>query len=294
MTTQRNVRLLRAGAVTGAGLVLALAATLDGPLSSGGAPGASLVIRLPETIKTLVLALLALSVLLLFAMQRPRRRTEDEPEPSPAPRRRSRWAPLVFLGLVLIGYLVWQRWSGADGHPIEAFAGISRLLELLTLPGKSPTSAPFFDATIAMLVVLVALATFALMLLITLAERLERWRAGRDAAEAGALHDAVAEGLDDLRAEPDARVAIVRAYRRFEHALSAADAPRAPWQTPSECKRATLARLPVPAPAVERLTALFEVARFSDRPLAAEARDAAYTCLDEIRTALQPDAAHAP
>jgi hypothetical protein len=57
--------------------------------------------------------------------------------------------------------------------------------------------------------------------------------------------------------------------------------------------RAALARLPVPAPPVERLTTLFELARFSDRRLDAEARDAACDCLDEIQTALEGAAARA-
>jgi hypothetical protein len=55
--------------------------------------------------------------------------------------------------------------------------------------------------------------------------------------------------------------------------------------------RTTLARLPVPGAPVRRLTALFEVARFSTHALGAEARDAACDSLDEIGTALEEDAA---
>jgi hypothetical protein len=92
--------------------------------------------------------------------------------------------------------------------------------------------------------------------------------------------------LEDLRHEPDARLAIIRAYGRVEHALAAARAPRAPWQTPAEFRRSALARLPVPSAPVDRLTTLFEIARFSDRPVAGAARDAACDCLDEITAAL--------
>jgi hypothetical protein len=53
--------------------------------------------------------------------------------------------------------------------------------------------------------------------------------------------------------------------------------------------RTTLARLPVPAPPVARLTALFEIARFSDRHVGAEARDTACDCLDEITAALDTE-----
>jgi hypothetical protein len=168
------------------------------------------------------------------------------------------------------------------------FAAISQLLDLLAAARKAPASIPFFDVAVAVLAVLLSLGVFTLMVLVALAEPLARWRAGRandDAA--GSMRDAVTESLDDLRSVPDARAAILRVYRHFERALSDARAPRAPWQTPSEFMRAALARLPVPLVAVERLTGLFEIARFSDRHLGTEARDAACDCLDEIKMALE-------
>jgi hypothetical protein len=54
--------------------------------------------------------------------------------------------------------------------------------------------------------------------------------------------------------------------------------------------RTTLLRLPLPAAPVQRLTALFELARFSDRPLSGESRDTACDCLDAITTALDREA----
>jgi hypothetical protein len=57
--------------------------------------------------------------------------------------------------------------------------------------------------------------------------------------------------------------------------------------------RSTLVRVPVPAAPVQRLTTLFELARFSDRPLGADARDAACDCLDAITTALDTEAPRA-
>ena len=90
-----------------------------------------------------------------------------------------------------------------------------------------------------------------------------------------------------------ARLAIIRAYGRFERALAGARAPRAVWQTPAEFMGTTLARLPVAAAPVRRLTALFEIARFSAHPVGPEARDAACDCLDQIGAALEEDAARA-
>jgi Domain of unknown function (DUF4129) len=285
---------IRAGLVIGVGLLLALAATV-GPLPlASGEPGASVTVRLPDAVRTVAVALLALSAILLLAMQRPRRPTEDDPLFSRAHEQRPVWAavlPLlpVLMLLAAAWYLVWNRAAGENAHPIErAFTAIAGLLDFLARSRKAPTSVPFFDLTIAALVLIVAVAIFALMLLLTVAERLEMWWTGRAAGAAPApVADRVAD-RDDLRAEPDPRVAIIRAYGRFEHALADVRLPRAPWQTPAEFMRTTLARLPVPVPPVERLTGLFEIARFSDRPLGADARTAACDCLDEITTALGP------
>ncbi|HEU4371719.1 MAG TPA: DUF4129 domain-containing protein [Methylomirabilota bacterium] len=287
---------LRAGVVIGAGLLLALAATA-GPLPlPGGDPGGSLTLRLPQAVQMVVVALLALSVLLLLALQRPRRPVEDEPLLSRAPQRRSVWSAVLALLplLVLVGalwYLLWHRWSGEEGHPIEtAITAIAGLLDLLASARKAPTSVPFFDFTVAALVLLFALATFALMVLVTLSGPLEKWWARRAGAAGATLASAALDDRpDDLRAEADARAAVIRAYGRFEHALAGAHVPRAPWQTPAEFMHTTLDRLAVPAGAVRQLTALFEVARFSDRPVGADARDAACDCLDAITAALETE-----
>lgn len=289
---------LGAGAVIATGLLLVLAATI-GPLPGpAGDPGAKVVIRLPDAVWVMVLGLLALSTIILFSVQRRRRPTEETLAPSPAALRLPPWAAALFsllplLLVVLAWYLVWRYWSGPDGQPIEkAFAAIAGLLDLLTLPQKPPTSIPSLELAIAALLLLLALAVFAVMVLVAMADRLEQWWTQRDGADRPpAVPETLALIQADLRAEPDARVAIIRAYGRFERALAAARAPRAAWQTPAEFMRTTLARLPVPDAPVRRLTALFEVARFSTHPLGAEARDAACDSLDEIGTALEEDAA---
>lgn len=276
----------------GLGLLLALAATVGPGPSPAGAPGASLTVRLPHAVQAVVLALLALAVIVLLSLQRRRRPTGDEPLPADMEPRRSAWAavlsvlPLLML-LAAVWYLASHRGSGADGNPIErVFTALAGLMDLFAHARKPPTSVPFFDGAIAALLLLLALAVFAFVVLVALAPWLETWWAGRGAAEATAPLSVRRADLDDLRAEPDARVAIIRAYGRFEHALAAARAPRGAWQTPAEFMRTTLARLPVPVPPVARLTALFEIARFSDRPVGAEAREAACESLDEITAAL--------
>jgi hypothetical protein len=285
--------------VVATGLLLVLAATV-GPLPApAGDPGAKVMIRLPDAVRALVLGLLALSAVILVSLQR-RRPTDDTPGPSRPPRRLPPWAAalvslLPLLLVVLAWYLVWRYWTGGDGQPIEkAFAAIAGLLDLLTLADKPPTSIPSLDMAIAVLLVLLTLGIFALMVLVALADRLEAWWAGRgDPFRAPAGPETLAAIQADLRAEPDARRAIIRAYGRFERALAGARAPRAVWQTPAEFMRTALARFPRAAAPVRRLTALFEIARFSAHPLGIEARDAACDCLDQIGTALEEDAARA-
>jgi hypothetical protein len=275
--------------VVGLGLLLAVAATLGPPPPATGGPGGSLAIRLPDAVRAVVFALLALSALLLLALQRPRRPSEEELQHAPVPQRRPGWVavllPLVPLALLALAwYFIVNR---GDGHPIAAaFTALADLMDLIASARKPPTSVPFFDYTIAILALLFALAIFALMVLVALAGPLEKWWAGRTAAVPAVAADP-ADGPDDLRAEPDPRAAILRAYGRFERVLAAARHPRAPWQTPAEFRRTTVARLPVPAPPVERLTGLFELARFSDHPVNPAARDAACDCLDEITAAVR-------
>ena len=95
----------RAGAMIGAGLVLALAATIAPLPLPAEAPGASLTVRLPALVQLTVLALFALSALLLLFLQRRPRQAEDEAVPRRAQRRPSAWTAFVALlpFLVLVG-----------------------------------------------------------------------------------------------------------------------------------------------------------------------------------------------
>jgi hypothetical protein len=278
--------------VVGLGLLLAVAATIGPPPLATGGPGGSLAIHLPDAVRAIVFGLLALSALLLLALQRPRRPSEEELQQAPMQPRRSAWVaallPLLPLALLALAwYFIAHR---GDGHPIAAaITALGDLMDLIASARKSPTSVPLFDYTIAILALLLALGIFALAVLVALAGPLEKWWTGRTEAAGAPVAADRADGPDDLRSEPDPRAAILRAYGRFERVLAAARHPRAPWQTPAEFRRTTMARLTVPARPVERLTGLFELARFSDHPVSAEARDTACDCLDEIAASLEAD-----
>jgi Domain of unknown function (DUF4129) len=103
------------------------------------------------------------------------------------------------------------------------------------------------------------------------------------------LAAALDESLDDLRADPDLRRAIVAAYSRMERALAAAGIPRRPAETPLEYVERALLTLHTSAAAVRDLTDLFEWARFShhepEPSMRDEAIDALVAVRDELRTA---------
>ncbi len=108
---------------------------------------------------------------------------------------------------------------------------------------------------------------------------------GRRAPEV--LAAALDESLDDLRADPDLRRAIVAAYARMETALAAAGLPRDPAEAPLEYVERALLTLDTSAASVRRLTDLFEWARFShhepDPSMRDEAVDALVAVRDELR-----------
>jgi Domain of unknown function (DUF4129) len=101
------------------------------------------------------------------------------------------------------------------------------------------------------------------------------------------LAAALDESLDDLRADPDLRRAIVAAYARMETALAAAGVPRHHAETPLEYVERALLTLDTSASAVRRLTDLFEWARFSHHEPEPSMRDEAVDALIAVRDELR-------
>jgi len=284
-----------AALVAGAGLFLAMTALLAASRAPEDTPSFRLHVAVPDP---LLLAsgaafTLAVAIAIGIALSRDRRReeVEREEEPSKLPwwlRAILRALPLLPLLAILVAFsfgwqyvesslLAWSRFvmfAGSDpGAP---------------QPEIPVLSLPWLGWLVGLLLLLAGLATLAVALLLLFAERIARWwerRDGDDAAEP--LSEAVQEGLDDLASEPDARLAIIKCYRRFERVAARARVVRAPWQTPDEFMREALRRLVLPRRAVDRLTRLFELARFSAHPLGSAERDTARACLEDIRSELE-------
>jgi hypothetical protein len=100
---------------------------------------------------------------------------------------------------------------------------------------------------------------------------------------ADALAVAVDESLDDLRAEPDPRRAVIAAYARLEHVLASHGLPRRPAEAPFEYLRRMLADLSVSETAARRLTDLFERAKFSQHVVEPEMKEQAIHALETVR-----------
>jgi propanediol dehydratase large subunit len=102
-----------------------------------------------------------------------------------------------------------------------------------------------------------------------------------------ALADVIDDTLDDLRAELDARRAVIAAYARLEHVLAAYGAPRHASEAPQEYLERVLVDLEVPRAAVSRLTALFTRAKFSHHEVVATMKDEAIEALETVRDGLR-------
>jgi hypothetical protein len=100
---------------------------------------------------------------------------------------------------------------------------------------------------------------------------------------ADALAEAVDESLDDLRAEPDPRRAVIAAYARLERVLAAHGLARRPAEAPFEYLRRMLADLAVSEAAARRLTDLFERAKFSQHAVEPEMKEQAIHALETVR-----------
>jgi len=115
------------------------------------------------------------------------------------------------------------------------------------------------------------------------ARRRARGELDRDDLLATELAAAVDESLDDLRAEPDPRRAVIAAYARLERVLAAHRLPRRPAEAPLEYLARMLDDLSVSPDAARRLTDLFERAKFSQHAVGTEMKEDAISALETVR-----------
>ncbi len=291
-------------AALAAGFVLALAAVLRMAAPDAGVDEVRGVIHLPAEVTRTIVTLFVLAVFILLAdvVRRSRSRRGEggglmdravEVPRIPA------WLRAVTQILSILGFM-------AFAYLLSRSGALSGLLSLgaggapggpAGLAEEGPVLAPpLIIWTFGVLAVAAGLGALALAMWVALGDRPARPQNQDDDAGAESsppLQSAVDDSLEDLRADPDARRAIIRCYARFERVAAGSGVERQPWATPMEFMREALGRLPVPRTAVPTLTGLFEVARFSQHALGVGERDRALLALDEIRAAVAPREADA-
>ncbi len=97
---------------------------------------------------------------------------------------------------------------------------------------------------------------------------------------------AIDELLAELEGSGDPRAVVIGAYARMELALTQDGLPRSPSEAPLEYLGRALDHLRVSRGAVEQLTRLFEIARFSNRRVAAGMGRQAVAALGLVRAEL--------
>ena len=112
-----------------------------------------------------------------------------------------------------------------------------------------------------------------------------------DAALNARLAAVFDETLQDLRAERDPRRAVIAAYSRMEAILGRHGLDRRPAEAPHEYVSRVLEELVSSGSAVRRLTAYYEVAKFSDHEIGAGMKDDAIRALETIRDELRANEA---
>lgn len=97
-----------------------------------------------------------------------------------------------------------------------------------------------------------------------------------------AAHGAVVGSIAAMLADPDPRTAIIGAYARLQEDLGSSGASRREYEGPTEHLERVLSVLEVRPPPLQRLIALFEIARFSERRMTLSDRDAALGALRDV------------
>jgi hypothetical protein len=119
-----------------------------------------------------------------------------------------------------------------------------------------------------------------------IAERRRRRRLPKDWAVAEVLSDVLDETLDDLRAEPDPRRAVIAAYVRMERSLAAHGIPRRRFEAPHEYLHRVLSEVSGGRLAATRLTTLFERARFSPHEVDESMKASAIEAIESLQADL--------
>jgi uncharacterized protein DUF4129 len=282
-TPRGRLAILTALGVLVALAVVAIAARGSIPVGEGGARGPT--DALLDILFTLYLLAIAAAFVLLVYMLVLRRQIEAR-SGATGRRRGPLETMLSLIVLVGAGTLLARRLAAHKPPPPPeaqdpAFQGTGTLATTAS-PDAIPYEPEFaWEASIvtaALIVLALAAWWYA-----GRARRRARGELDRDDLLATELAAAMDESLDDLRAEPDPRRAVIAAYARLERVLAAHRLPRKPAEAPLEYLARMLDGLSVSPEAARRLTRLFERAKFSQHAVGSEMKEEAISALERVR-----------
>ncbi|HEX2424086.1 MAG TPA: DUF4129 domain-containing protein [Actinomycetota bacterium] len=270
------------------GVLLAVVAWAVTGVHTGGASGSARTMSpgVSGTLNAVVAAAWGAVVVVLIVMTRRLRRQLDKDAEGLEPRPPKPWwvtmvAWLIVAAVFLIP-LLFRNGQDREPQPIATPA---------TAPGSDPTNGTVDDRRRPSSWVIVGFVAGAAAAGAALAFAARRpARIERDGEPLPELRrhvvGVVDDSIRDIERDPDPRRAIIRAYARMEAVLARGGMPRRPSDTPLEYIDGALRTLAIPTDPARSLTDLFEIARFSDRPVDISMKRRAIDCLLDIRSAL--------
>src|SRR5215831_4789465 len=263
-------------------VLVAIASTGSTPTGSGFTrrPAEELV----DTLVSLVLVVvLAGTVLVFYVYYLQRVAAHEERRQGQPVNRRALWTAIVIavcMVVITARMELFRRHHGNGG--LRSIVGLNGGARANAGGGYEPRF-----ATVPVIVILCLAAVAALAAYVAHRARLRELAPLSAEQSLGlTLADVLAETLDDLRAEPDARKAVVAAYARLERTLAACGVPRRPSEAPEEYLQRILIDLDVDTRSAARLTALFAEAKFSQHRVLQETKEEAIGLLESIRADL--------
>lgn len=296
-------RALTVGATIAAGAVAALGASVaaSGPGENVTDPTTqSVVASIVVTLGGIALVAAAVTLLLVLRGRRAADKTDERPPTS-------NWMQLlgVVIALSLLAIILTLiALSRRQGGTFLAIRAATATPAARHLPPAVAFNRAASGGTIVVLVIVAAL--------VFLPRLLRRLRRGRrpdfavravedaDAPSAQGAHDAslalhlglTDEELSDPRREPEPGASIVLAYQRFVALMAASSAPRVDWETPLEYSERLASGPfhdePGAQRATDRLTALFNCARYGVMRMTESDRSEAIGALDLLEGAGVP------
>ncbi|MDY7106486.1 MAG: DUF4129 domain-containing protein [Actinomycetota bacterium] len=271
---RRNVRLGLAALVVLGGLVVVALASGRAVWDTGGevpaTPSAMVYLR-----DALVgVGVVASAVVLTAALVELLRRRSG---PRSAPKRRW-WANIVAFAIISVLFLLLMALRN-DGEETARNEATGAPVTTSTTVAEPPSAGGGYLPLLGGLGALVVVAAL-------VATRFGRANAGEPAVEETATSGvaaALAEGVADLRDDPDPRRAILRTWERLEQVFDRHELGRRPQETTAELARRALGRLHASAESSSRLAGLVERAMYSAEPLDRNDQLAAIDAFEAVR-----------